>query len=114
MLVTLYQHQATAFLVLSGFYFAWYFKRAGRWSWLAASYVWLAYAVGILIDYPNALLMAPVMIYFVLSSFNLSKTVSKYRLSFRPVIIIASITFFAVTLWHGYYNQSNFGRPSPC
>src|SRR5258708_6071080 len=107
--VTLYQHQTTAFLILSAFYAAWYFKERKRFNFLAALYIGLAFAVAILIDYPNTLFFAPVMVYFAVSASNIKQEAEKIRLNFRFMALLSLIPFILISAFHLYYNSSNFG-----
>ncbi len=107
--VTLYQHQATTFFILSGIYAVWKYAQKSGFSWLYSLYVWLAYALAISVDYPNIALMAPVIVYLGLTSFSLDQTVRNIKLSFRPVVVATSAIFIAITLLHGYYNKTQFG-----
>ncbi len=107
--VTLYQHHATAFLLLSAFYAAWYFKQKYTGSWLAAFYVWTAFGAAILIDYPNGFFFLPIMVYFFFSSLKLKQEQNSFQFSVRLAFFFSCIGFAALTVWHGYYNQMNFG-----
>ncbi|MCL5774636.1 MAG: hypothetical protein M1333_00320 [Patescibacteria group bacterium] len=63
--ITLYQHQVTVFFTMSAFYAVWKYSRGNKMSWLWAAWAWLAYGLAISVDYPNALLMLPVMVYLL-------------------------------------------------
>lgn len=106
---TIYQHIVTTFFLLSSFYGVWKFGKGGKLSFLYALYVWLSYGFAILLDYPNALLFIPVMIYFLISAFKIRNREETLNISFRPVIIFTSITFILITTLHGYYNYVNYG-----
>lgn len=107
--VTLYQHQATAFFMFSAIYAAWLFRRGGKFSWLGSLWVWVASALAVSVDYPDALFMMPVIIYHILTSFTFKKGNEKAHITFRPVILLTSIFFAAIMLLHGYYNNTHFG-----
>lgn len=106
---TLYQHQTTVFFILSSFYGVWKIKNGKKRGWIWGLIVWLNYALAILIDYPNAVLMLPVMIYFALVCINVKKDNGFYKVYFKPIIILTSIFFVGVTFWHLQYNKANFG-----
>ncbi len=108
--VTLYQHHITTFLILSSFYFVWRFKRKNSNEWLLSSYIWFAYGISIIIDYPNALLMLPVMVYFLVSSIQTTKGRTELKASLRLIPLITSIVFVILVFLHGYYNYVNFGK----
>lgn len=106
---TLYQHQHTAFFIISSFYAVWQYKLHKKWGFIWGAFIWINYSLAILVDYPNVILMLPVMIYFLLVSLNFRKDKDKYRLSIRLSIIVTSVFFVIISLLHGYYNYQNFG-----
>jgi hypothetical protein len=106
---TLYQHHVTLFLILSGFMAAYRFRKGGKWSVLFAAYVWLTYAWSIWLDYPNALLLLPNMVYFLLSSFHVTRLRQRITVSWNLAILAASIVFVVIMVAHGMYNQVNYG-----
>lgn len=108
--ITLYQHLVTAFLIVSSFYAVWKYAQRGKLSWIWALFVWFAYGFAILIDYPNAFLMLPVMIYFFFSAFKVSENRKIISVGFRLSLIFTSIFFLVITGLHLYYNQVNFGN----
>lgn len=107
--VTLYQHHVTTFFIISSFYGVWKYKQRSRNSWLWGVYIWTAYALAILIDYPNAILMLPVMVYFLIASLHVAVKRHSVTILFRMAFIVTSILFIIITLLHGYYNYTNFG-----
>lgn len=111
--ITLYQHHVSTFFIISGFYAVWKFKKNERFGWLWALYVWFLYGFGVFIDYPNALLMMPVMVYFFLSSVNIVKFNIKektnIKVSLRMSFVLTASMFVLLVLIHGYYNYVNFG-----
>ncbi len=106
---TLYQHQPTVFFIMASFYAVWQYKMHRTWGFLWGFFIWTNYALAMLIDYPNAILMLPVMIYFLLVSIRIKKTEDNYKISFRFAIIFTSLFFIIITVLHGYYNYQNFG-----
>jgi hypothetical protein len=105
----LFQHFITVFFIVSGFYAVYRYKIHRRWGFLWGFYVWLAYGLTIFVDYPNALLMLPVIVYFILAALSFTRDDGKYRVKIRISIILTSILFLGVMAVHGYYNQVNFG-----
>ena len=107
---TLYQHAFSTFFIVTGFYAVWRFsKNDSKYSWVYASYVWLAYALALSVDYPNAVLMLPVMVYFAISAFPSQKVMGNVSVSIRWAAILTFIVFaFVIGLqfWHNatYYN----------
>jgi MFS family permease len=107
--VTLYQHHVTTFFILSAFFAVWKYRERKWTGFLWASYVWISYGLALAVDYPNAVLLLPVIVYFFLSSISLQKLQENLQLGFRPVFIATSIFFIAISILHGYYNYVNFG-----
>ncbi|MEY4731920.1 MAG: hypothetical protein RL681_866 [Candidatus Parcubacteria bacterium] len=107
--ITLYQHHVTTFFALSAFYAAWRFKGGGRWSGLWGLLVWAWYALAITIDYPNAFLLLPVMVYFLLVSLHTENTARGFRLSLRPAALVTMAAFIVITGVHLAFNATHFG-----
>lgn len=106
---TMYQHHLTTFFILSSFYAVWRYRKKTKFSFFWGAYIWFCYAAAFMVDYPNLLFMSPVMIYFFLSSVGWSKIRRNLTITFRPVFLITSIFFFALSFLHGYYNYTQFG-----
>jgi hypothetical protein len=107
--VTLYQHHVTAFFLLSAFYAVWKYKHQARGSWLWAVWAWLAYGLSITIDYPNAVLLLPVMIYFLVVSFRISKDSEKIKISLRAPLLLTFAAFILVIGPLAAFNQHYLG-----
>jgi hypothetical protein len=107
--ITLYQHHATTFFILSSFYAAWRFSKNTRYSYVWGFFIWVNYALALLIDYPNAFLMAPVMVYFFLQSFSVVFNKGYAKVMVRWSFLFTAVVFVLITAWHGYYNYVNFG-----
>ncbi len=110
--ITLSQHHVTTFFILSAFYAAWRYKNTQRLSWLYSLYVWFAYGASIFLDYPNVVLLAPIMLYHFFTAFQIEKLKTKTKINFRLPYLITSIIFFLLLALHGYYNYANFGSPT--
>ncbi len=106
---TIYQHPITIFLITSMFYSIWKYRHSPKLGWIYASYVWIAYALSFVIDYPNALLLLPLMVYFLVSSINIAQENSFYKINFRLTILATFLLFIAFTIWHLNYNFQNYG-----
>lgn len=106
---TLYQHQPTVFFIMASFYAIWQYKMHKRWGFIWGLFVWTNYALAILIDYPNVILMLPVMVYFFIVSLNLKKDDDTYKISFRVSFLLTAIFFVIISLFHGYINHQNYG-----
>ncbi|MEK7643427.1 MAG: hypothetical protein AAB372_03205 [Patescibacteria group bacterium] len=107
--ITLYQHHVTTFFILSSFYAVWRYKDAGRWSWFWGVYVWFCFGYGIAIDYPNALLIFPVIIYFFIVSVKYRLNDEGLKINARPTFFLTSVIFIMLIALHGYYNHQEFG-----
>ena len=107
--ITLYQHHITLFFILSSFYAVWKYRAGGVASIFWAIYVWIAYALAISIDYPNAILMLPVMIYFLISSFQIVTKEQEYKVKFKLAILYTFLVFIVISGFHAYHNEHYFG-----
>jgi hypothetical protein len=109
---TLYQHHATTFFLLSAFISTWKISAGSKLTFLHAAWVWIAYALSIWIDYPNVILLLPIMVYFAITVFQIHWTQHKLYIQFKLNGIITSIFFIALTGLHGYYNYIHFDSPT--
>ncbi len=104
----LFQHHTTTFFIISSLYAVFQYKNSKK-SILWALYVWLAYGIAISLDYPNIFLMLPVMIYFLVASFETREEDKKYKIRINPIFLMTSVVFISLSLVHGYYNYKHFG-----
>jgi hypothetical protein len=107
--ITLYQHHVTTYFMVSSFYAVWRFRKGGRWSFLWAGLVLLNYALAITIDYPNVLLLLPILVYLGISTCDFKLIAKKLVVGFRSSILIALLAFVAVTGLHFYHNTVHYG-----
>jgi hypothetical protein len=107
--VTMYQHHATTFFILSGFYAVWQYRKNTRWSWIWGIWPWTALALAIAVDYPNAFFMLPVMVYFLISAFDVKDMKDKIKISFRLSSAFTSFLFIGIMAAHLYLNYLNYG-----
>lgn len=106
---TLYQHHATTFLIYISFYLVWLYKKHNKRGYIWGLLIWLNYSLAIFIDYPNAILMLPIMIYFFLTALSVKRDEDQYIPSIRFSFLVTSIIFVTVMILHGYMNYVNFG-----
>lgn len=106
---TLYQHHLTTFLLLAGFYGVWKFRTQRKTGALWAIIPWLAYALGIFIDYPNAILLLPVMVYLLITSIQIKPAPTKIAVDIRIGAMVAGIAFILITGFHFWHNEHYFG-----
>lgn len=107
--VTIYQHVPTTFFLLLGFYAAWMYKEKKPLYPLWGMIVWASYGIGVFIDFPSIFIMAPLMLYFFVSSFSFQEKKTETKISFNLAFIISSFIFFSLMGAHGYYNKVAFG-----
>ncbi|KKU81820.1 MAG: hypothetical protein UY07_C0008G0009 [Parcubacteria group bacterium GW2011_GWA1_47_8] len=109
--ITLYQNAFTACFIVTALYAAWCFGESrARFAWLYAVYVWLAYALAITVDYPNALLMLPVMVYLAYLTFLFKKTEGEgIAISVRWAGVVTALAFVIVTGFHFAHNVYYYG-----
>jgi hypothetical protein len=108
--ITLYQNAFTAMFIVTAFYAAWRFAQSDtRYRFLYAGYVWLAYALAIFVDYPNAVLMLPVMVYLAVSTFSFENVREGIAVSIRWSAIVTFIVFAFVTGLHFWHNATYYG-----
>lgn len=107
--VTLYQHHLTVFFILSSFYAVWKYKQQNALSWAWGAWVWMAYALAITIDYPNTLLLMPVMVYFLASAIKIKNGERNILFGIRTSFLVTAIFFVLITGLHLYHNQREFG-----
>lgn len=109
--VTLYQNAFTTCLIVTAFYAVWRFqKNDTRHAWLYAAYVWLAYAVAVLVDYPNLVLFMPIMVYLAYTTLTFNTTSEGYRVTIRYASIIAFVGFLCGTGFHFWHNAHYYGK----
>ncbi len=108
--ITLYQHVFTAFFMTTSFYAAWKFANAlGRRAWFYASWVWAAYAFAMFVDYPNAVMMLPIMIYFAYATFSVKKLEEGFSISVKWAAIATFLVFILITGFHFWHNAHYYG-----
>lgn len=78
-------------------------------GWAYGLYIWVAYGFGIWVDYPNALFLLPIMVYYFFSSFTLKRVQENIHIQFNLVIVLTSLAFAIIIGLHGYYNHIHFG-----
>ncbi len=109
--ITLYQHHFTVFFILLSFYCVWRYRQGTPRSWIWAVIVWTNYALAILVDYPNAFLLLPVMVYMLVSAVKLKVVNQTVDVDIRLSLLFTAVIFALITGWHAYYNAVHFGGP---
>lgn len=107
--ITLYQHHVTVLCLLLIFYAAWRFRQSRKFGFVWAGVVGLVYALAITVDYPNAVLLLPVVVYACLGAVSIEKLGERIRVGVRFSILSSLLFFILVTGLHGYHNYKEFG-----
>lgn len=107
--VTLYQHHVMVFFMLFAFYSTWKFSKRGKWSFMWAIFVGLSYGLAIFIDYPNAILIFPVMVYFISTVLSVAFSEHNFKISIRWVGSVALAAFMIITCIQFYHNDRYYG-----
>lgn len=107
--VTLYQHHITTFLILFALYAVWKFKQQDTYKWFWSVVVGLCYALAVFIDYPNAIIVLPVILYFITALFSIHIDTDKYIVSIRAIGFFALASFLILTSFHFYHNHYYYG-----
>lgn len=111
--VTIYQHAPAACFAMVMFYCVWRYRQPARKPIVWAAAVWFIFGISLFFDYPNALLLFPLMLYFLLSSLTVSMVKRKrkvVRISLNSAILRAMPVFIILTLYHGYHNAHFIGH----
>ena len=104
--VSFFQHHVSLFLLLFPLYLLLKFKSA-----LVLIPVWLMYGYSIVVDYPNALLLAPVAVLGAVRMLRLERTQAVFRAVFnvRAILTLAAIALpLSLLLW---FNYQSYGNP---
>lgn len=111
--VTIYQHAPAALFSMAMFYSVWRYKQKGRKQFIWAAAVWFIFGISLFFDYPNALLLMPFMVYFLLSSLTVAMVKRKkkvLRISLNSAILRAMPIFIILVIWHGWHNHHFLGN----
>ncbi len=107
--VTLYQNAFTACFLVSGFYALWLYRERKRYATFAAAGIWLVYALAIFVDYPNAALFLPLMVFFAIATFSFQARGEDVSFTVRWAGILTAIIFIGVTGLHFAHNAHYYG-----
>jgi len=106
--VTFYQHVPSAFFTLLAYYAAYKYKYSKSAGLLWASVVWSCYGLSIFFDYPNLIIMLPILVYFLFSGLRIVKENEKVRYGIRNSLLASLIVISAWGSIHIFYNYKNF------
>lgn len=107
--ITIYQHIVQVFIMLTCFYLVWLYKKKIGPQILWGVLFWLLVGISPFFDYPNPILLFPLMVYFLISSIEIKSSEKNYRFSINLALFITPIMLVAMIILHGYYNQKVFG-----
>lgn len=119
--ITIYQHSSAALFVVFLLYCAWRFREAAHhWTlWIWASLFWTMLGIALFFDYPNAFLLTPICIYFLISAFSSEKLKTRINVTLKSSFITTSILFIslvALNLGRNFYyfgSYTSFGNSLP-
>lgn len=106
---TLYQHQVTTFFLLSSFYLVWRFRQRKPGGVIGMAVAGLFLGTAITIDYPNALLTIPIIVYSIISAFDIKSDEKKTAIGLRLSAAVALLAFVGVGWWHVSHNATYYG-----
>lgn len=108
--ITIYQHAATVFLLLSSFYFVWKYKNSTKDGLFFTALIWALYGVSVLFDYPNPILLLGVMIYFFICSVKNTRKNTGFKLSLDMNLIKGVFVFVVLIIAFALYNLKAYGN----
>ncbi|NTU46195.1 glycosyltransferase family 39 protein [Candidatus Roizmanbacteria bacterium] len=108
--ITIYQHSATTFLLLLMYYAVWKYTQAQKMRVVWALVVGFSYGVSFFFDYPNAFLLLPIMIYFLISTVRYTAFRSKITVGLSPTIILTGASVAIMMIIFGSYNYKTYGN----
>ncbi|MGI5828437.1 MAG: hypothetical protein ACOX6V_05455, partial [Patescibacteria group bacterium] len=104
--VTLYQHHISTFFLLAGIFLLLKFR-----SWWSLAGVWFLIGLNIAVDYPNGLLMLPVVVMALLRLFQHKKVQNWLIIKFHSLGLITLIGMavpLAFLLWFNYKSYGDY------
>jgi len=108
--ITFYAHTLSALCVIGSLFFAYRAKNGSDWNFL---FFWLLFGIGILTDYPNALIILPALLFVVGESLKINALTfrdRKYNLiNIRLGLFYSVIAFLILIAALFLYNTATFG-----
>lgn len=90
--ITIFQHAPAAFFAALMFYSVSRYRARVKASALWASVVWFIYGISLIFDYPNGLLLAPFIVYYLMSSFKFMREEQKLNMK-------VNVAHLGVVIW---------------
>jgi hypothetical protein len=104
--VSLFEHHVSLFLLLLPLYLLLKFRGS-----LVLLVVWLLYGIAIVVDYPNAFLMAPVAVFAACRVFAIQRNGSTFRASVKLGAAATAATFILPICFLLWFNNASYGSP---
>lgn len=105
--VSLYQHHISIFLFLSSLYCLIRWKS----SFFALMAVWLCVAIAVVVDYPNAVLFTPVILYALHQMVALMYKDDRWVIRIHPWTLISPIAIVLPLIFFMWFNHASYGNP---
>lgn len=105
--VSLFQHHVTTFLFLASIYCL------VRWKsdWRALAVVWFCVAMSVNVDYPNAVLFSPIIIYALYCTVAITVKNGRWSLLVNPLAFISPVAILLPLALFMWFNQASYGNP---
>jgi hypothetical protein len=103
--ITIYQHIPAAFFAVLMFYGVSRYRARVKTSALWATIVWFTYGISIMFDYPNGVLLAPFIVYYLLSCLEIMREEHKMRFHLNPSHLFVALWFFIAVSIHIVFNM---------
>lgn len=103
--ITIFQHAPSALFAAVMFYGISRYRARVKTSAVWASVVWFTYGISILFDYPNGLLFAPFIVYYLMSSFEIMRLEHNLNLKVNAAHLGVVIWFFIAIGIHIAFNM---------
>lgn len=110
--ISIYQHAAASFFATFLFYAAWRYKQhretlllGGIWSTL----FWIALGCALFFDYPNALILFPYCVYFLLTAISVKQERAHTKTTLYLSSVVPATFFLLLVALNGYRNMQYFG-----
>ncbi len=104
--VTLYQHHLSTFFILSSVFILLKYS-----DWKSHFIVWFLYALAISVDYPNAFLMLPVMIYSLARIFKVRTKGERTKFSINIGKLTAVVGVILPLIFFFWFHDASYGSP---
>lgn len=108
--ITIYQHTMLVFLLLLSFYSIWRGSRSEKFSFIWGAVFWICIGISPFFDYPNPILMAPLVIYFLVKAVDFKITRRDFEIKIKTLFLFSVVAFAAMIGILFFYNQKVLGN----